>query len=122
MNPIWYNGDLEQLEFFHAFDKTFYNSLSFSEKLETDNNSATEQVQRLLGEKHTKSVEIAMLSKELKELKNSSLTSSKSILQRGDHQTKIIQREAEKPSPLDRYAITIVNSNGKVTSPFETKK
>ena len=100
----------------------FYNFLSFPEKLETDNNSATEQVQRLLGEKHTKSVEIAMLSKELKELKNSSLTYSKAITQRDDHQKKIKQREVEKSSPLDRYAITIVNSNGKVTSPFETKK
>ena len=92
-----------------------------AEKVETDNNNATEQVQRLLGEKHTKSVEIAMLSKELKELRNSSFN-PKSINQRLNDSSKFKAREEVKPSPYDRYAITIVNSNGKVTSPFETKK
>ena len=90
----------------------------YLEKLETDNNTATEQVQRLLGEKHTKSVEIAMLSKELKALK----TSSKSNIQQRAPQTKTKPLEGEISSPLEKYAITIVNSNGKITSPFEPKK
>ena len=94
----------------------------FSERVETDNNTATEQVQRLLGEKHTKSVEIAMLSKELKELKNTSQAYLKSTSQRRHHSSIVQPRAGELGSPLDRYAITIVNSNGKVTSPFETKK
>ena len=92
-----------------------------AEKVETDNNNATEQVQRLLGEKHTKSVEIAMLRKELKELKNSSFNPN-SINQRPNDSSKFKAREEVKPNPYDRYAITIVNSNGKVTSPFENKK
>ena len=79
------------------------------ERLETDNNTATEQVQRLLGEKHTKSVEIAMLSKELKGLRNPAA-----------HQG--ISTSKKDKNPLDKYAITIVNSNGKVTSPFVTGK
>ena len=90
--------------------------------METDNNTATEQVQRLLGEKHTKSVEIAMLSKELKELKNTSPPYLKSTSQRRHHSSIVKPRVGESGSPLDKYAITIVNSNGKVTSPFETKK
>ena len=63
-----------------------------TEKVETDNNNATEQVQRLLGEKHTKSVEIAMLSKEVKELKNSSFN-PKSISQRPNDSSKFKVKE-----------------------------
>merc|ERR1711994_609710 len=70
------------------------------ERLEADNNSATEQVQRLLGDKHSKSVEIEVLTKELKGLK--SLTMNQKLAHPGH------VRGTSKPieNLLDKYAIT----------------
>ena len=84
--------------------------------METDNSTATEQVQRLLGDKHTKSVEIALLTKELKGLKNSGM--NRKIGSQGYHRSTAKNVE----NPFDKYAITIVNSEGKVSSPFATRK
>ena len=90
--------------------------LHFTEKLETDNHNSTEQVQRLLAEKHTKSVEIALLSKELKGLKRSVIHHEKFPTQ--DSQNIPMFKPSADGNPLDKYAITIVNANGKVSSPF----
>ena len=92
--------------------------LHFTEKLETDNHNSTEQVQRLLAEKHTKSVEIALLSKELKGLKRSVIHHEKFPTQTQDGQNIPIFKPSADGNPLDKYAITIVNANGKVSSPF----
>ena len=73
-------------------------------------------MQRLLAEKHTKSVEIALLSKELKGLKRSVIHHEKFPTQ--DGQNFPMFKPSADGNPLDKYAITIVNANGKVSSPF----
>ena len=87
------------------------------ERMEVENVSAVEQVQQLLVDKQANSVEIAMLTNEIKGLKNTELGRKK--------KSHIINRSTANTnceSSLDKYAITIVNSNGKVTSPFATRK
>jgi hypothetical protein len=61
-------------------------------------------------------VEIAMLTKELKGLKGSAV--NQKIASHGH------VRGSSKPieTTLDKYAITVVNSNGKVSSPFAKTK
>ena len=79
--------------------------------MELENRSSTQHVEQLLNDKHANSVEIALLTKELKGIKGT---------ETGRHKlhTNIVD---QYKSDLDKQAITIVNAAGKVTSPFGTK-